>query len=91
MKLICLVVLLLSSRCDALTDRNFDPQRLTYWRKPLPFVGDLWHIAKWGRMYPPMVLVCWFGFGWAWPWWVGAIIGSWIVWNIGSPWKSRWI
>ena len=34
--IVTLAVVLIASRCDALRDRHFDPERLTRWRMPIP-------------------------------------------------------
>lgn len=96
---ITVLVVLAASRCDSLRDRHFDPERRTRWRLPIAFLPgqpDPWHLVKWAAFYPPLVLVCWHGYGPPWAsWaafclWAGTAVGSWIVWRWGSPWPSQW-
>lgn len=97
--LIVAFIVLLSSRCDSLRDRHFDPERRTRWRQPIPALGgvDPWHLIKWLSFYPPLIALCVFGYGLPWSswasaaWWAGTTVGAWIAWRWGAPWKSVWI
>lgn len=95
--LITLAVVLIASRCDALRDRHFDPERLTRWRRPISILGtDPWHLVKWASFYLPMAWCCYLGYGFPWAtWtaaglWVGSMIAGWIVWGIGRETPSFW-
>ena len=96
--IVTLAVVLLASRCDALRDRHFDPERLTRGRLPIRALGgtDLFHLVKWASFYPPLALCCYLGYGppWSsWPvsgLWVGTVVASWALWSWGSPWPSFW-
>ena len=86
-------IVVLSSRCDSLRDRNFANPR---WRLPLALLGaDLWHLVKWGSFYPPLIACCWLGYGPPWQWpgialWPVTTAAAWIAWAWGSPWPSFW-
>ena len=96
--IVTLAVVLIASRCDALRDRHFDPERLTRWRRPIALLGtDPWHLfGKWPSFYPPLALCCYLGYGPPWAgWgvsclWAGTVAASWALWSWGSPWPSFW-
>ena len=93
---LCVIV----SALDSLCDRHFGDSLTSKWRRPrriLWISTDLWHVAKWGRFYPPLIGLLWFACGFPWAswasagWWAGATVASWAAWRWGSPWKSLWL
>lgn len=88
------LVIVFSSRMDSLRDRHFGTPR---WRRPIVILGtDPWHLVKWAGFYPPLVLLCWIGYGAPWKGWIeaglwaGTTAAAWAAWGWGSPWPSFW-
>ena len=97
---LCVVVSALDSLCDA----HFGDSPTSKWRRPrrinlgiLSRTTDLWHLAKWGRFYGPLVTVMGLVLGRPWTswgvagFWIVTILASWWTWRRFSPWGSMWL